>query len=208
MAWFTYGTSIAERWCPEFEVINRDPAYKYPGLETGHPLTETTVPPIGSVHKSARLKTRHKHIPDAFVVAGNLCVRSRVKLIVESVEPNCHQFFPIELFFKKGERIDGDFYLLNICTLLSSIIPEQSDFDKIFREYGEGDERKTFEFWMPRSRVGQPDHQVLQRSIVAGKHLWRESLTTNRLYFSDELHEFFEREKIQKLNEWHYATEQ
>ena len=53
---------------------------------------------------------------------GQFCVNQIFKDILEELEPDTHQFFPIEIF-QKGNKI-ADYFWLNICNRLETYHPE------------------------------------------------------------------------------------
>lgn len=171
------------------------------GLSGGYILTETTSPSVQEVYRIAKAVSSHNSLPDIFWLGGVLCVDSKFRDIIEAHEEKVHQFLPIKLIKKSGSTFDGDFFILNVCQLLDSIIVEKSDFKIVESRRGElraiGGLKRLKEI-------------TLDRNIIAGHKLWRESIYRRYIFISDAVYESFKKCKLKGIQEHQYvrASEQ
>ena len=114
---------------------------------------------------------------------GLKIVAPMVKEFLEQVEPNVHEFVPLNV--KRDDRLEdyGTYYLILIRQTLDALVFEETPFGA--NAYGlEGAKKNRYLI----SEFGKP---VLRRSACEGRHLWRGANELIRHYFcSDELGEF------------------
>ena len=96
---------------------------------------------------------------------GLLFVTADVKIIVENLEPNVHQFRPIRIIDKSGEVVDGNYHVLAIKQYLDIFDPEASDDGSV--KWGETFKRYRIKNLSDLSGV------AIYNDVVSGKHLWR-----------------------------------
>ena len=198
MAYFIESLTVHPKWFPIFDYIDESQDFAEPYLSDGSVIDENSIPPLHAIPKAARLESRHKSLPDIFKVRITIAMNKRTKDIIESIEPNIHQFFKIDLFKNKTDLFNGDYYLLNVGQLIDSIIEDESALEIIITKSG-----KRFGL----RDVMKGEYRTLKKSEILGKHLWRERLTKSNIYFSDELHDIFLRNKINRIDDWFPATE-
>lgn len=102
--------------------------------------------------------------------------------IIEDIEPNVHQYFPIEFVLRSGEVQPEPYYLLNVCTRISTLHLDNENLDvkylpearkhlfphNVYRVVGPA--RSTF-----RSRdFSKPPLLTLRKEKVQGRALWGE----------------------------------
>lgn len=90
--------------------------------------------------KKIQLGGPKRDIPEIYSPTGSLLVNDKFKDIVEELEPNVHQFFPIELIWKDGSHASNK-YWFNPCNRLDSVDREKTTclFENIWKPYRGGD---------------------------------------------------------------------
>ena len=64
-----------------------------------------------------------EYSPDlSFVVGGVPCLSTHARDLIESLEPQVHQFFPVDMFDLNGAICEPRRYILNVCQLVDAII--------------------------------------------------------------------------------------
>lgn len=116
--------------------------------------------------------------PDMFETTGGLMVVSgAVNSIIEDHDPSLHQFFPLTLQTKRGSKIEGPWFAMNVTERRESIVMERST---IVRSEIAPDYWYNFIVYPYRNIVVDP---AKQPEI----HLWRESKFNDSLLASDAL---------------------
>ena len=134
------------------------------------------------------LTERRPRLPDGFRTDNSLHVVSdAARQAIEALEPETHQFFPLALRWRNGERPEGTWWGLNVTQTRDSVVEAASKVRRMFRD----DEPV-------RAGVRQDVLQFLDRNQVAldpgrvgGAHLWREERFILELFCSDALHDAF-----------------
>ena len=112
---------------------------------------------------------------------GLLAVDEELKAIIERVEPNKHQFFPIAIIMPKGVVYPKKYYILVIGQYCSSFSPEKSKSGS-FRAIPNSDR-----FSHTETKAGITG-LALAKDVYGKAHLWRERrLSDLSIFFSDEL---------------------
>ncbi|WP_284313784.1 imm11 family protein [Labrys miyagiensis] len=163
-------------------------------LKGGYRLTEMTTPPIHSVYHRAKMAGRTKVLPDIFHVMSEICVNHIVRDIIEFYEPDIHQFFSIKLFRTNAEIFDGEYYLLNVCKLLSSIIFEKSSF--VRQPVGHGVEIVTPTY---------PPRRTSHGDTIRNSHLWRESIYLSDFYISEDIYRSYKKYRLKGVDKHNFV---
>ncbi len=116
---------------------------------------------------------KSRKLPDALKGRGMLLVSEKLKKTIETFEPGVHQFFPIELVFKKTGDHAAHVYFLNICNRLDSV-------DRT---------RTTAPFGGVMWRPDQSGDIVFDLTRVGAHHLWHDKHLFNGWMISDALHD-------------------
>ena len=129
-----------------------------------------------------RIRETRKSLGSLIKVSNRLLAADEsLKEIIEELEPDVHQFWPLRITMPMGREYPVPYYGLVIRRFLDSFKPELSD---------EGSWSKT-EFG--RYHVSMPEKKrfcglALSQSVFDGCHLWREkSLRTPEIFMSDAL---------------------
>jgi hypothetical protein len=117
---------------------------------------------------------------------GLLCISSAFKAVIDRLEPELHQFFPVRLVDKRGKHL-ADHWFWVVCNRIDSVDREHTSL--IFREYGRwvapadlADDESPSGF--DRS---QPIRLVFNLGQIGGAHFWRDKyLLPGDLYCSYE----------------------
>lgn len=168
----------------KLEFDHREPMFEFDdepekmllfGLSRGIPADAKRLP------TRATETTRKKSYPDIFSMPGLKAVNAKFRDLVEEFEPSVHQFFPLELKKKNGERIEGEYFIFNCCVSFDSLLVSQSDVSWI-----EPDGPTEY----PHVRVGWRHKNVLSRPQIADRHLWCSfRVRCPGFFVSDALHD-------------------
>ena len=150
----------------------------FPGTVTSASwVTGTWIPPE-VVPRRLRL-TKGKKMYDWLTLrGGGTLVSSRLKEVVEELDPGRHQFFPVVVEDKKGAVQPGDFFIFNVVGRIESIIEDRSNF----KASGRGDIKN----WGYERRVG-PWQCVLDAAVIGGRACWIEHRYGGCWFISDGL---------------------
>ena len=159
----------------------------------------------GEVPPEAFFEGQARTIPDFVPINGFIAVCPEVRNVIESLEPGRHQFVPVRIRRRRGDkpifRLDGrvladePYYLFHVITFLDSIWVERSNV------YIDGPTN------LIRTRPGNYEI-VLHKEIIAGHHVWREGrMATPALLFSDELMALLNARRFKKLDAYHLKEE-
>ncbi len=104
-------------------------------------------------------------MPDMFGAnLGVWFVSERVRSVIEDLEPNIHAFIPVSLRVRGKSKAFTNFYILNIETAIDAVVIDETDFR-------DGHGRAGFEkAAVLNTLVGET---VLDKRLIAGRHLWR-----------------------------------
>jgi hypothetical protein len=103
---------------------------------------------------------------------------TRLKDIVEGVEPGVHQFAPVEIFHKDGSPYGGTFWLWQCCTMIDAISP---DLGGVYKRENP---------WVPEDygweiKSGGDDKLAVYKEKIAGRAMWRDRRFSSVIFFSD-----------------------
>jgi len=112
---------------------------------------------------------------------GLMAVDALMKSIIEKIEPNIHQFLPIEIRMPRNSVYPGPYYVLAIGRYLDSLEPEKCS-DGIIRAIP--DSKRYSHVELKAGIVGL----ALSKQDIGSAHLWRERrLSRMPTFFSDTL---------------------
>lgn len=121
---------------------------------------------------------------------GLLALDDQLKQIIEKMEPDTHQFWPIKITMPKGREYPRPYFGLQIRQFNDSFDPEMSDRecwrDVSFVSY-KGEEVWAYEVSRPNKRLHAG--LAMRREVFGNSHLWREvKLRRPHFFLSDDLH--------------------
>ncbi|MFN0192232.1 MAG: imm11 family protein [Aestuariivirga sp.] len=156
------------------------------GWNTGLRLPSELVP------KEARMQRGEKFydVYNNFQIAPG--VSKRFKDLVESIEPDVHQFFPIEVFRQDGVTPYGEpFWLMNICTRVDAICIEKSDMYQRGEDRGplyDGDYPWYGRYVIKSMDYGTgPPRITIYKDRVVGRSMWCDYRHPVAHFFSEAL---------------------
>ena len=122
-------------------------------FNTGRPLKPANMPTAAE-----RFDPNKKPTPllDVENLYGKFCINHVFKDILEELEPETHQFFPVEIF-QKGAKI-ADYFWLNVCNRL-----ETYHSDLTYPRNARG-------FYKPVK--GEPSSIVFSTEAIGDHHMW------------------------------------
>jgi hypothetical protein len=181
LAWYVH-TSFG---LPEFEWVDSSSTFEpLPGATQAWPIqirSSVRVDPLPDLVAVSVREPSTKVLPDFLTVAGKYVASTRFKSIVEALEPGMHQFIPIKVRTGSDPSEVSTYWIVNVLTVINAVLP--SDEVARLRELGKIPSREE------SKRSLGPLYVFIDRSLVAGSHLWRTdyiSINTD-LYFSEEL---------------------
>jgi len=129
-----------------------------------------------------------KSWPDAFQTTnGLLVVSDAAKSVLERLDPETHQFFPLSLRSKSGAEIEGPWFSMNVTATQDSILVERS---RILTNPRAPDRLCSF---YPDTK---PEYVVIDSERQSGWNFWREMRFQGSLLGSDTLIEALHAENI------------
>jgi hypothetical protein len=195
--------SLESRFIPDIYFPPPVPLFLWrtPGPDSICPYDEENVP------KHAFLKGSNKTIPDIGPISAKLSMCREARELIESFEPDVHQFFPVEITRKRSTkpiyRLDGrileePYFLFNVQTILDAVWIDRSQL-QVFRHLPDA---------TPVVGALPGNYNiVLRKSVIDGHHIWRGGYQMgHNLFFSDALVAAIEAKRLRKL-EFHHLEE-
>lgn len=141
--------------------------------------------PSDDIPKKLILDRKRNRLPDIFKTINGMLVFSKPAVeLIESLDPNKHQFFPIELSWQSGTpfQLENSFFVANIFASKRSVDLSRSPVQRFKEGYRVDGFNKSPIFF--------------QSSCLEGANLWREDDFLNALFASSRLLEAFSQEKL------------
>ncbi|MBK8160846.1 MAG: hypothetical protein IPK59_19480 [Rhodospirillaceae bacterium] len=201
MAWYVEDFSEWERrYSPQFNVVPSTNWFKGQDLESGAFVEGYSDQVLRAVQVSS-----HKVLPDFFRVGILPVCSDTFRSIVEILEPNVHQFFPIEFEGNGSGTSDPKCFVFNALNALDAVVVEKSSVYLHEWEAMSGSGKMTR---YSRVAIKSPRGLVLKKDLVQGKHMWRTSNVLPRLlFFSNELMRAVEAARLERLTVFPAAEE-
>ena len=120
-------------------------------------------------------------LPAIFTYYGNMTfVNAQARDVLESVEPNVHQYIPVEFINpNSGPKIEP-YWVVNVCTRMVATNLEKSNL-KVkeivdFTDYPDGRYTKFFGKKLPCMTYFEEEYMVLKlnKDVLAGRAIWVE----------------------------------
>lgn len=148
-----------------FEIHGKDDYW--PPYLAGYPLT----PEIRSRMPSTLVieGPKRRPMPDIFNLGfggspNDFVVNEKVKGLIEALEPDVHEFVPVEVVDEKRNQRYSRYFFLYVGQAIDAIVIDRSDFEGGFGAEG----------YAKKSRLNLlGSNKVLDVKKIAGKHLWR-----------------------------------
>jgi len=131
----------------------------------------------GSIHIRERLIRPYKRLPHLLAANGPWFVSETLRQLIEEREPDVHQFFKIDLDAKDGSPWPVPYYLFNVCQHLPAALLDRSQLVWRTNPYGQ----------RYASAPAYDDRLVVDHSVIAGKHVWKDKHFVLKTFFSDDL---------------------
>lgn len=155
-----YVSFVSHKFVSEWGV-RRSPRPEHPALT---PLLDHELPASFDTVKGYKTLASFIKLNDRIAA-----VDGDMKDLIESIEPEVHNFYPIEIRMPRGQVFPNPYYILVIGQYFDSFVPEKSR-DEPFKEMPNSGGLLHIKFG-PKNRI--PDLAFAQ-SIHGGAHLWRE----------------------------------
>lgn len=134
-------------------------------------------------HLPTRMKRDGKRygMPDVTFGRGLFIVNDKFKNVVESLKPDVHQYFPIDMVWEDG-TLAQKMYIFNICNRLDTVSREASTAQ------------------LKRGRIWEPStgKMVFSTTRVGDRHIWidRHIVASGTFFCSDAMNEAMTRAEI------------
>jgi Immunity protein family (Imm11) len=121
--------------------------------------------------------------PDwSYVTGGPPCVSQLVREIIEGLEPDVHQLFPVDMLAEDGSLREPRRYLLNVCSVVEGIIG------------GHYTRRSNGE---PLFHPGALHPMAIRKSRVSKLHMWLDRRAPpSAIFVSDAFYRKLEEHKV------------
>lgn len=136
---------------------------------------------------------RRKTIPDGFNSNSSILVCSaRVRDIIEPLDPGVHQFFPLEVNWRNGDPVGGEWYSFNVYARQDSVVLEESTLRKAGGPATKNLPAQPIRYYM---KYHEKD-VTLDEARLGALNLWRELRVEKSLLCSDTLHDALKSEGL------------
>ena len=148
------------------------------------------------------LQKRFGFLPPIFSIGNIVTLNAQARDILESIEPNVHQYIPIKIVNKAGGPEFEPYWMLNVCTRVVATNIEKSNLKITERidctNLPDGKYTMFFGKKIPMSITPKQDYMVLKlnKDVVQGRTFWFE-WKLSHLFISDA---FVEALKIAGIN--------
>lgn len=144
------------------------------GFEPGELNLGRAIKPDHLPSKMQRQGKRYG-MPDVTFGRGLFIVNGRFRDVVEAVEPDVHQYFPVDMLWEDDGTLAQKMFIFNICNRL----------DTVSREASTAELRKG-RMWEPST-----GEMVFSLPRIGDHHIWidRHILATSMFYCSDRMHQ-------------------
>ena len=200
MAWYIIGLPLDDSYQPVFRWRDPSAGFLSPKISCGTPVAATEVP------TAAEQATDGESLPDILRIKGALAVPTPFRAIVDRLEPETHQFFPITLFRQSGEAVAREYFLLNVCRKIDALIIEKSDV-----YWNHWDQKLPDGCVIHGKNVSiscDRPQLALRKRDIDGHHLWRADVhLADLLFCSDELMSAIQAAGLKELEAVHAVEE-
>jgi len=170
-----------------YSVVNGGATVSNPG--TGHApgwaMTDSIAVREEDVSTKMKLRRTYKKLPCMFVCDAPWMVCDQFRDLVEQLEPNVHQFFPIDILDLK-DKVVGQRFVLNICNRLDALDEHKSEISwwgKEGRLEGKPVSGSGYASIDPLGKL------FVRKTVVQGHHFWGDNWLSGaggRFFCSDE----------------------
>lgn len=130
---------------------------------------------------------------DAFWIAHAGVVSERLRDVIEGIEPNTHQFFPLKLHRKNGSLISDNYFIMHVAQRVPCVFFKKSK-ETSLRRVRFGDSAGSPIFWC------SDDGLVISKPAFGSRHLFSTSIVAGGLILvSDTLGDELKRQNIRDL---------
>jgi len=165
--------------------LDFDGAYYRPdgsdALKWGQPVKPDFMP------KRIQKNGPKRAVPDFEKGWGMALVNEKFKQVVESLEPDVHQFFPVEHVWKNGDAIEnGPYFWFVVCNALDSVNAEHSEATQAYG-FSFLAQREGRRLWKTQELGGGASYKVVfDLKSINGHHIWRDKYLTEGPYCSGQ----------------------
>ena len=125
-----------------------------------------------------------------------IVVNADAKKLIEKLDPDLHQFFPVDLYRSRHRIIEGEFFILAVTNFQQSTISDQLLAESSAPKKGK-----------PTIGRVSPYNPSIDCAKLGKQNLWREKTALGGLFVSDRFFEefqknnlsFFKAHKIRKM---------
>lgn len=178
-----------------------DSYYAFPSHTPG-PIAGFRYPDLGGPIRLQVSRRNKIEIPDIALFDASMIITKRVRDAIESIEPDVHNYLPVEVIMPDGS-LAASRWLLNICTRIDTIAVDKSeDVREIFPPMM----ARKFPGWSRYNSDLQPGRTkiAVYRDRIAGRAIWFE-YKLGWAMCSDKLHDWIVDNNVRAI-EWDYQV--
>jgi hypothetical protein len=128
-------------------------------------------------------ESRPNRISDSFTPRTIPCVSERMKSMIEQLEPDVHQFFPVDVVGKEGDLFAKHYFFI-VCNRLDSVDRESMPYELIGGRW---------------NGVGPLNVIIFNRRQIGGAHVWIDKYIGDTILVSNALAGAFKKAKLTAL---------
>jgi len=149
------------------------------GLEWGMLVKADFIP------KRVKKNGPKREVPDFVKCFGMAIVSEKFRQVVEALESNIHQFFPVHMHWGNGDLVEGQFYWFVVCNSLDSVNRKHTDAPPLEYGFKYFQQREGYGIWNIRKGGGEFYRIVFDLQAINGHHIWRDKYLPENPYCSD-----------------------
>ena len=153
----------------------------YGTLSLGLPLNTDVLP------KRIIWEGPKRPIADVCKIFGLFLVKRKFRDIVESLEPNVHQFTSVNVVWPDGKSAEGDFFWFIVAQSLDGVDKEQTTSPLRYSKIKGSDKQVRLVWRSDDPETFAPYTFVFNRDQIGSAHLWQDEYMVVGPFYSDTL---------------------
>lgn len=136
-----------------------------------------------------------KKLPDIFRAGGGHIVGERMRAVIERIEPDVHQFWPLTIERLRGGPVHQPYYLFLPGNRLDAIYVRPGSANILH----EPDSDIGYRYSIPSVSVSNP---IFCRSRIKRAHIWATDKIGSEYYCSNEMFQALRKARVSNFNTW------
>lgn len=136
--------------------------------------------PASLMPSECQTNKSYSKLAHLIILWGFLAVDEELKSIIEKLEPDVHQFWPIEILMPKGKIYPKQYYGMVIRNFRDSFVPEESEYLRYSQEVNH--------YWGGYGNKADTAKLAFSKAKIGNAQIWREHhIYSPGILISDEL---------------------